>query len=176
MHRTTRSSLYLFSAFILALNLFVLSAEALDPQETSDERTSVQEATSIILQATSERTFNFESVYQIALGMEIPADIEVIAAEGGVISVTLGRQAQATHTEHDARIRAYLDNIAIKGTQNDGTLQLDVQLPGGYTAEVKPNPLADMPDLQAILDKQLQLKWTISTPADVGVKIETKRG
>ena len=176
MRCTTHFSLYLFSAFILALNLFVLSVGAIDPQDTSDERPPVQEATSIILEATSERTFNFENIYRIALDLEIPGDIEVIAAEGEVISVALGKQTQVINTEYDALIRAYLDNISLKGTQNDGTLQLDVQLPGDSTAEAKPNPLADMPDLQAILDKQLQLKWTINTPADVGVKIQTKTG
>ena len=176
MHCTTHFPLYLFSAFILVLNLFVLSAEAIGPQDTSDERTPVQEETSIILHATSERTFNFENIYQIELDLKIPGDIEMIAAEGDVINVTLGKQMQVINTEYDALIRAYLDNISIKGTQNEGTLQLDVQLPGSYTTEAKANPLADMPALQAILDKQLQLKWTINTPADVGVKIRTRTG
>ena len=73
-------------------------------------------------------------------------------------------------------MRAYLDNISITETQSDGTLKLGVQLPTDAAAKPKPNPPANTSDLQATLNNQLQLKWTINTPADVALNIENKTG
>ncbi len=169
MSRTTFSFLYLLAAFIIVRNLSVLPVAAVAPQDTSSTPTQ-------ILQTTSEKTFNFEDVYQIELALEVPGDIEIIADEDNIISVTLQKQARATHTERDPLIRAYLANISITGTQIDGKLQLGVQLPKDSTTSASPNSPANTPDLQAIPNDQLQLKWIIKTPADVALNIENKTG
>ena len=167
--RTTLSSLYLFCPFVLALNLFVLSANAVD------ESIPLQEQTAIFGTA-SEETFSFEDIYRIALNSDVSVNIEMIATEDSTIRVTLEKQIQPTDTADDARIRAYLDNISLTGTQNDGTLQLNAQVPGGSATETKPNPFFKMTELQAKLRKQLQLKWIIKTPADISVKFSVKNG
>ena len=175
MYRTILRSLCLFCSFVLVLNLFVLSADAVDPKAAVDEPIPRQKQIPI-LGTTSEETFSFEDIYRIELNVDVSGSIEMIATEGGNISVTLEKQIQPTDTADDALTRAYLDNISLTGTQNDGTLQLNTQLPGGDAPEAKPNPFSKMAELQARLRKQLQLKWTIKTPADVSVKLGVKNG
>lgn len=157
------------------LNLFVLPAGAGDPEKASDESIPTQEQTSI-LAATSVENFSFEDIYQIELNLDIPADIEMIAAEGEGISVTLEKQTQATKTAHDVLIRNYLENISLIGTQNSGILQLQIKLPEMDTTDEKPNPFPSIRDLHTTLQGQLQLKCTIKTPADVSVKVQAKTG
>ena len=173
--RLTFSSLYLWAAFTIALNLFVGPVEAVNSQDTPRTPIPTQKQT-LMLQATSEKKLNFEGIYQIKLNLEIPADIEIVAAEDDIITVKLEKQTQATNTERDTLMRAYLDNISITETQNDGTLQLDIQLPTDDTTVVKTNLSTHLPDLQATLNDQLRLKWTINTPADVALNIENKTG
>ena len=167
--RTTLSPLYLFCAFVLVLNLFVLSARAVDEPIPTQKQTPISGT-------TSEEIFNFEDIYRIALNLDVSGNIEMIATEGRNISVTLEKQIQPTDAADDALIRAYLDNISLTGTQDDGTLQLNTQVPGGDVPEAKSNPFSKMAELQERLRKQLQLKWTIKTPADVSVKLGVKNG
>lgn len=167
--RTTLFSLYLFCSFVLVLNLFVLSANAVDESIPVPEQTA-------ILGTTSEETFNFEDIYRIALSSDVSVNIEMIATEDRNISVTLEKQIQPTDTADDVLIRAYLDNISLTGTQDAGTLQLNAQVPGGSATKIKPNPFSKMTELQAKLREQLQLKWTIKTPADISVKFSVKNG
>ena len=173
--RLTITSLYLWAAFTIALNLFVGPAEAINPQDTPSTPIPTQQQT-LMLQATSEKTVNFEDIYQIKLNLETPGDIEIIAVEDDTITVKLEKQTQTTNTERDTLMRAYLDNISITETRSDGTLQLGVQLPTDDTTVVKPNPPTHLSDQQATLNDQLQLKWTINTPADVALNIENKTG
>ena len=169
LYRTTLSPLYLFCAFVLVLNLFVLSAGAVDEPIPLQEQAP-------ILGTPSEETFDFEDIYRIELNLDVSGSIEMIATEGRSISVTLEKQVQPTDPTNNALIRAYLDNISLKGTRDDSTLQLNAQVPGGDAPEAKPNPFSKMTELQARLRKQLQLKWTIKTPADVSVKFNVKNG
>ena len=169
MCRTILRSLCLFCSFVLVLNLFVLSADAVDPKAAVDEPIP-------ILGTASEETFSFEDIYRIELNLDVSGSIEMIATEGENISVTLEKQIQSTDTADDALTRAYLDNISLTGTQDDGTLQLNTQLPGGDAPAAKPNPFSKIAELQARLRKQLQLKLTIKTPADVSVKLSVKNG
>ena len=173
--RLTIISLYLSAAFTIALSLFVLPIEPVNSQDTPRTPIPTQKQP-LRLQATSEKTLNFEDIYQIKLNLEIPGDIEIVAAEDDIITVKLEKQTQATNTERDTLTRAYLDNISITETRNDGTLQLDVQLPTDDITVVKPNPPTHLPDPQAIPNDQLRLKWTINTPADVALNIQNKTG
>ena len=175
IRRPTIISLFLFAAFAIVLNPPVLTVEADNSQDTSRTPIPTQEQTSR-LQTTAEKILNFEDIYQIKLNLEIPGDIEIIAIEEDNIKIKLEKQVQATNTQLDTLMRAYLDNISITETRNDGTLQLGIQLPTDATTETKPNPFANIPNLQTILDNQLQLKWTINTPADVALNIENKTG
>ena len=160
---------------MLALNLFVLSAGAVEPEKASDESVPTQEQT-LILETTSAKDFSSEDIYRIELNLDIPADIEIIAMESEVIGVTLEKQTQATKTTRDVLIRNYLENISLIGTQSSGILQLKVKLPGTDTTDEKPNPFPNITDLHTTLQKQLQLKCTIKTPPDVSVKIQAKTG
>ena len=169
LYRTTLFPLYLFCSFILALNLFVLSASAVDESIPG-------QAQSPILGTPSEETFSFEDIYQIELNLDTPVDIEMIAMEGEAISVTLEKQTQATKTARDALIRSYLENISLTGTQDSGTLQLKVGLPEAGPTDEKSDPFPNIRDLHTTLQGQLQLKCTIKTPPDVSVKVQAKTG
>lgn len=169
LYRTTLFPLYLFCSFILALNLFVLSASAVDESIPG-------QAQSPILGTPSEETFSFEDIDRIALNLDTPVDIEMIAMEDEAISVTLEKQTHATKTARDVLIQNYLENISLIGTQDTGTLQLKVKLPEADTPDGKPNPFPNIADLYTTLQKQLQLKCTIKTPPDVAVKIQAKTG
>ena len=160
---------------MLALNLFVLSAGAENPEKASDESIPVQEQV-LILEATSAEDFSSEDIYRIELNLDIPGDIEIIAMESEVIGVTLEKQTQATKTARDVLIRNYLEDISVIGTQTTGMLQLKVKLPKTDAIAEKSNPFPDIVDLHTTLQKQLQLKCTIKTPPDVSVKIQAKTG
>ena len=175
MCRTILSSLYLFYASMLVLNLFVLSAGAVEPEKVSDESIPTQEQT-LILKATSAEDFSAEDIYRIELNLDIPGDIEIIAMESEVIGVVLEKQTQATKTVPDVLIQNYLENISLIGTQNSGILQLKVKLPETDTTDEKPNPFPNIVDLHTTLQKQIQLKCAIKTPPDVAVKIQAKTG
>ncbi len=175
IRRSPIISLYLSAAFTIALNLFILTVEAANSQDTPKTPIPAQKQT-LTLQTTSEKTVNFEDIYQIKLHLEVPSDIEITATENNAVSIKLDKQMQATNTQLDTLMRAYLDNISITETHSDGTLQLGVQLPTDDTPDAKPNPLANLPNQQAKLNDQVQLKWTINTPADVALNIENKTG
>ena len=160
---------------MLALNLFVLSAGAENPEKASDESIPAQEQV-LILEATSAEDFSSEDIYRIELNLDIPGDIEIIAMESEVIGVTLEKQTQATKTARDVLIRNYLEDISVIGTQTTGMLQLKVKLPKTDATVEEPNPFPDIADLHTTLQKQLQLKCTIKTPPDVSVKIQAKTG
>lgn len=160
---------------MLALNLFVLSIGAVDPEKVSDESILTQEQT-LILEATSAEDFSSEDIYHIELNLDIPSDVEIIAMESEVIGVVLEKQIQATKTARDVLIHNYLENISLIGTQNSGTLQLKVKLPEVNITNGKPNPFPNIADLHTTLQKQLQLKCTIKTPPDVAVKIQAQTG
>lgn len=160
---------------MLALNLFVLSAGAVDPEKASDEPIPTQEQT-VMLEAISAEDFSSEDIYRMELNLEIPGDIEIIAMESEVIGVTLEKQTQATKTARDVLARNYLENISLIGTQNSGILQLKVKLPEVDTTDEKPNPFPNIAELHTTLQKQLQLKCTVKTPPDVSVKIQAKTG
>ncbi len=175
IRRSPIISLYLLAAFTIALNLFILTVETANSQDTPKTPIPAQKQT-LTLQTTSEKTVNFEDIYQIKLHLEVPSDIEIIATENNAVSIKLDKQMQATNTQLDTLMRAYLNNISITETRSDGTLQLGIQLPTDDTPDAKPNPLANLPDQQAKLNDQVQLKWTINTPADVALNIENKTG
>ena len=174
--RAVLFSLYLFSLLIFPLDLFAQPIGAARHEAVESELFSASEDQALMLEAVSTETFSFVDIDQIELNMDIPVDVEMIATENETISVNLEKQIQATNTASDVLIQKYLDNISLIETQNDGILQLKVQLPGANAADAKPNPFSSMADLQAILQKQLQLKCTIKTPADVSVKIQAKTG
>ena len=160
---------------MLALNLFVLSADAADPEKVSDEAIPTQEQV-LILEAMSAEDFSAEDIYRIELNLDVPGDIEIIAMEREVIGVVLEKQTRATKTARDVLIQNYLENVSLIGTQNSDVLQLTVKLPEADTTDGKPNPFPDIAELHTTLQKQLQLKCTIKTPPDVGVNIQAKTG
>ena len=94
--RLTITSLSLWAAFTIALNLFVGPVEAVNPQDTPRTPIPTQQQT-LMLQATSEKTLNFEDIYQIKLNLEIPGDIEIVAVEDDIIrSNSKNRRKQQT--------------------------------------------------------------------------------
>ena len=173
--RPTITSLYLLTVLTIVINLSALPIEAFNPQGPHQVHLPRRRKQTSMLQATSEKIVNFEDIYQIKLNLEIPSDIEIVATENNAISVTIEKQTQATNTESDTLMREYLDNISITETRSDGTLQLGIQLPTDDTPDAKPNPLANMPDLQTTVNDQLQLKWTINTPQMSRLIYKTKQ-
>ena len=160
---------------MFVLNPFVLPTDAVDPKKTSDESIPTQEQT-LILEAMAAEDFNFEDVDRIELNLDLPGNIEIIAAEGEAINVTLEKQTHATKTARDALIQNYLESISLIGTQNDGILQLKVKSPEVDTTDENPNPFPNIRDLHTTLQGQIQSKCTIKTPPDVSVKIQAKTG
>ena len=181
LSRALLPNLFLFFARVLVLNLLVYPTYAVDsdvesrtPNPIAAE--SIAEAQTLALRTTSSYTFSFQDVYQIDLNLNIPGDIEFIATEADTIGITLEKQTQATHTGHDLALRSYLDNISVTGTQDNGTLQLKVQLPGDDSAKAAPVPFSSIENLPATFDRQLRLKCTIKTPSDVSLKLQSKVG
>ena len=178
--RAIPSYLYLFCSFMFALNLSVQHVDAADhevvgetPPPTANE--SANEEQTLIVGTTSTEVFNSEDVYRIDLSMDVPCNIDLIATESESITVLLEKQAPVTNTEQDTLIRTYLDSIAVTGGQNDGALQLKVQLPGNSPQD-QPNETSNIGDLPTTLRDQFQLKCTIKTPADISVKLQAKAG
>lgn len=178
--RAIRRYLYPFCLFVFALSLSIQHVDAADhevageaPLPTANE--SANKEQSLIVGTTSTETFNSEDVYRIELSMDVASNIDLIATESENITVLLEKQAPATNTEQDTLIRAYLDSIALTGGQNDGTLQLKVQLPGNAPEE-QSNESSNIADLHATLYNRVHLKCTIKTPADVSVKLQAKAG
>ena len=178
--RAIRRYLYPFCLFVFALSLSIQHVDAADhevageaPFPTANE--SANKEQSLIVGTTSTETFNSEDVYRIELNMDVPSNIDLIATESESIIVLLEKQAPATNTEQDTLIRTYLDSIALTGGQNDGTLQLKVQLPGNAPEE-QSNESSNIAELPVTLYNRVQLKCTIKTPADVSVKLQAKAG
>ena len=178
--RAIRRYLYPFCLFVFALNLSIQQIDAADHEVAGEEpfptaNESANKEQPLIVGTTATETFNSEDVYRIALSMDVPSNIDLIATESESITVLLETQAQATNTEQDTLIRTYLDGIALTGGQNDGTLQLKVQLPGNAPEE-QSNESPNIGDLPATLYNRVHLKCTIKTPADVSVKLQAKAG
>ena len=179
--RAIFSYAYFLYVFMLTLNLPIQHIHAADhegegntpPPAVSD---SIREPQTLILGTTSTETFSFSDVYRIELSLNVSGNIELIATEGDVITVTLEKQARKTaNTKQNDLIRDYLDNITFTGTQNDDTLQLRIQLPDN-SSETQPNSLSNREASQSVRYDGLQLKCTIQTPADISVKLHTKTG
>ena len=172
---------YLFYFFMLTLNLSIQHIHAADHEGEGNTpvppiNDSIRETQTLILGTPSTKTFSFSDVYHIELRLNTPGNIELIATEGNVITVTLEKQArETTDIKQDALIRDYLDNITFTGTQSGGTLQLKIQLPDN-SSETQSNPLSNTEALQGIRYDGLQLKCTIKTPADISVKLHAKTG
>ena len=179
--RAIFSYAYLFYFFMLTLNLPIQHINAADhegeeriPFPTANNTTN--EAQTPILGTTSTKTFSFTDVYHIELNLNTPGNIELVATEGDVITVTLEKQAQKTaNTKQNDLIRNYLDNITFTGTQSSDTLQLKIELPNEPPKAQSSQP-SNIDESQAIRYDQLQLKCTIKTPADVSVKLHAKTG
>ena len=182
LSRTVLPNLLLFFTRVLVLNLLVHPTTYAGDHDvesrTSNPITteSTAEAQQMALRTTSSHIFSFQDVYRINLNLNIPGDIECIATEADTISVTLEKQTQATHTGHDLAIRGYLDNISVTGVEDNGTLQLKVQLPGDDGTQAAPVPFSGIENLPAIFNRQLRLKCTIKTPSDVSLKLQSKAG
>ena len=179
--RAIFSYAYLFYFFMLTLHLPIQHIEAVDhegkgstPPPTVND--TISKARTLILGTPSTETFSFTDVYHIEFSLNIPGNIELIATESDVITVTLEKQApETTNTKQDDLIRDYLNNITFTGTQSDDTLQLRIRLPGN-SPEAQPGPPPNPENLQAVRYDGIQLKCTIQTPADVSVKLHTKTG
>ena len=179
--RAIFSYAYLFYFFILTLNLPVQHIDAADHEGEGSTPSptvngSISKAQKLILGTPSAETFSFKDVYHIEFSLNIPGNIELIAAEGDVITVTLEKQArETTNSKQNDLIRDYLNNITLTGTHSDDTLQLRIRLPGN-SLEGQSGPPSNPEDSQTVRYDGLQLKCTIKTPADVSVKLHTKTG
>lgn len=178
--RTIFPYLFLCYFFMFVLNPLVQPINAADNEDgRNTPHPAINDSTSktqtLILGTASTDTFSFRDVYHIELSLNVAGNIELIATEDDVITVTLEKQAHATDTKQDALIRDYLDNITLTGTQNDDTLQLEIQLPDN-SPEVEPSPVSNTEGPQAVPYDGLQLKCTIKTPEDVSVKLHIKDG
>ncbi len=181
LSRAVLPNLFLFLTRMLVLNLLVHPTYAVDPDVESRTPNAIAaepitEAQKAALRTTSSHTFSFEDVYQINLNVDIAGDIECVATAADLISVTLEKETQATHTGHDLALRSYLDNISVTGTKDNGILQLKVQLPGDDGTQAAPVPFSSIENLPATFQGQLRLKCTIKTPSDVSVKLQSKAG
>ena len=172
---------YLFYFFMLTLNLPVQHIDAVDhegegstpPQTVND---SISKAQTLILGTTSTETFSFKDVYHIEFSLNIPGNIELVATEGEVITVTLEKQArETTNPKQNDLIRDYLNNITFTGTQSGDALQLRIRL-SSNSLEAQPGQPSNSEDLQTVRYDGFQLKCTIKTPADVSVKLHAKTG
>ena len=172
---------YLFYFFMLTLNLPVQHIDAVDhegegstpPQTVND---SISKAQTLILGTTSTETFSFKDVYHIEFSLNIPGNIELVATEGEVITVTLEKQArETTNPKQNDLIRDSLNNITFTGTQSGDALQLRIRL-SSNSLEAQPGQPSNSEDLQTVRYDGFQLKCTIKTPADVSVKLHAKTG
>ena len=172
---------YLFYFFMLTLTLSIQQIHAADHKGEGNTppppvNASIRETQTFILGTPSTETFSFSDVYGIELRLNIAGNIELIATESNVITVTLEKQARKTvNIKQNALIRDYLDNITLIGTQSRDTLQLRIQLPD-TPSETQPNSLTHTEALQGAPYDGLQLKCKIKTPADVSVKLHTTTG
>lgn len=172
---------YLLYFFMLMLHLPCQHIKAADHEDAGSTplpavNDSIREAQAPIFGTPSTETFSFRDVYHIELSLNIPGNIELIAAEGDVITVTLEKHApETTNTKQDDLIRDYLDNITFIGTQSDDTLQLRIQLPS-HSPETQPSLPSNTEALQRVPYDGIRLKCTIKTPADVSVKLHAKTG
>ena len=66
--------------------------------------------------------------------------------------------------------KTFLEDIALIGTKEDGTLQLNSQLPAGTFKAIAKN------QSESEIKKQLHLSYTINTPPDVSVQLKVKNG
>ena len=181
LSRAVLPNLFLFLTSVLVLNLRVHLTDAADhgvesrtPDPIAAE--AITDAQKLALETTSSSAFPFKDVYAINLNLDVPGDIECLATNADTINVTLETQTQATHTGHDLALRSYLNNISITGTQDNGTLQLKVQLPGTDGTQAAPVPFSSIENLPAMFRSQLRLKCTIKTPSDVSVKLQSRAG
>lgn len=179
--RAIFSHAYLLYFLMLTLNLPIQHTHAVDHEgkgSTSPPsvNNSIGETQTLILGTPSTKTFSFLDVYHIELSLNISGNIELIATEGDVITVTLEKQARkTTNTKQDALIRDYLDSLTFTGTHSGDTLQLKIQL-SNNSSETQPNSFSNAETLQAARYDGLQLKCRIKTPADVSVQLHTKTG
>ncbi|MDE0688791.1 MAG: BamA/TamA family outer membrane protein [Candidatus Poribacteria bacterium] len=179
--RAIFSHAYLLYFLMLTLNLSIQHIHAADHEGKGSTslpsvNNSIREVQTLILGTPSTKTFSFLDVYHIELSLNISGNIELIATEGDVITVTLEKQARkTTNTKQDDLIRDYLDSITFTGTHSGDTLQLRIQL-SNNSSETQPNSLSNAEVLQAARYDGLQLKCRIKTPADVSVQLHTKTG
>lgn len=157
--------LLLFLSSLLGLNFSTQADEVAGaaPSPAAAESISAEKVEGI--EATSSQTFSFDDVYQIALNLDVPGNVEVVATDGALINVTLEKRAQ-----NHASLEVYLNSITLTGVQEEGTLQLKLHLPGDAS-----KALSESQSTHA-MKQQLQLNYIIKTPADVSVQIQAKAG
>ena len=160
----------LFLSIMLGINLSAPTGEAA-PDEVAGTTPSSAAAESISaekiegIEGTSSQTFSFDGVYQIALNLDVPGNVEVVATDSDLISIALENREQK-----QTSVKAYFDSITLTGAQEEGTLRLKLKLPDDAS-----KALSESQSTHAI-KQQLQLNYVIKTPADVSVQIQAKAG
>ncbi len=110
----------------------------------------------------TQQTFPFDNVYRIEFNLAVRGHIELVATDSNAVRVMLTKRLLGDTASSD---NAYLESIALAGTREDGTLQLEAHLPNDARLQSTPE-----------LENRLQLDCAIETPPDVSVKLQTKDG
>ncbi len=164
---------YLFCFVLFGICLFSTQPIEAVEDETTDAPSSPsfrEQIQSPVL--TTSQTFSFDDVYRLELNLDVPGNIKIVAVDSNVedkdtISVTLEKRVK----EHNVLLtKTFLENITLTGIKEDGTLQLNSQLP----AEVFKKILEGQSEFA--IKKQLHLSYVIETPPDVSVQLTVKNG
>lgn len=164
---------YLFCFALFGICLF--STQPIEAAE--DETTDTPRSPSFSEQTqspalTTSQNFGFDDVYLLALNLDIPGNIKIVAIDSNVedkdtISVTLEKRVLQ---HHPILTKTFLENISLTGTKEDGTLQLNSQLPEDAFKVILEG------QSEFAVKKHLHLNYIINTPPDIAVQLKVIDG
>ena len=174
-----------FSRWTMYLVLFGLCLSAQDIEAFEDGLIGTEHPTVLSEQTETDeknttssspliatKTFSFDDVYKLELQLDIPGNVRILSIDSNVevqdtISVTLEKRVLE---KNPIFTLAYLEDISIAGSQKDGVLELNSQLP-----EDTPDSTVENGDTSDIKN-HLRLNYEIKTPPDISVNLKIKGG
>lgn len=167
-----RDYLLSFCFILFSMCFFAQSIEAAEDGTDSNIRfTPFSEQAQKPL-AISTQTFSFDDVYTLKLNLNIPGNIRIVAIDSkakdkNTVSVTIEKRVLK---QNPLFTKIFLENIALTGQKEDGTLQLNSLLPAAVSKTTSEN------DSESDIKSDLHLSYIIKTPPDVSVQLTLKAG